>query len=221
MWIRPFCVLCAICIHIRRESVQNVCGLSVAKNALAGYNEVVRKDKMRCIARSEQQQGGKKMNQHHAPMEGAAHTDKVKRLVGTAILAAIVVVLQLLGSYLKIGGLPISLVLVPIVIGAAVYGAGTGAFLGFVFSIVVAIAAITGADQFSVVLWTINPAMTLLVIFAKGILAGWVAGLLYRALCKKSVFGAVLSEMCIRDRRGADWCCAAAEHLIRPKLLRM
>ena len=137
------------------------------------------------------------MNQHHAPMEGAAHTDKVKRLVGTAILAAIVVVLQLLGSYLKIGGLPISLVLVPIVIGAAVYGAGTGAFLGFVFSIVVAIAAITGADQFSVVLWTINPAMTLLVIFAKGILAGWIAGLLYRALCKKSVFGAVLSAAAI------------------------
>ena len=49
-------------------------------------------------------------------------------------------ILQLLGSFIKIGPVSISLVLIPIVIGAAVYGLKTGAWLGLVFGIVVLLA---------------------------------------------------------------------------------
>ena len=44
-------------------------------------------------------------------------------MVELAMLVALVVVLQLLGSFVKIGPLPMSFVLVPIVIGACLLGA--------------------------------------------------------------------------------------------------
>ena len=56
-------------------------------------------------------------------------TEKIsgtQRMTGMAILTAIVIVLQLLGSFIRFGPFSISLVLVPIVIGAALYGAWAG-----------------------------------------------------------------------------------------------
>ncbi|MFR6424968.1 MAG: hypothetical protein ACLUNO_04915 [Oscillospiraceae bacterium] len=71
---------------------------------------------------------------------------KTRRLAGLALFTAIVVVLQLLGSFIKVGPFAVSLVLIPIVVGAAVYGVNAGAWLGFVFGVVVTIAVVTGAD---------------------------------------------------------------------------
>ena len=56
--------------------------------------------------------------------------EKIKKMVGIALLMAVVVVLQLLGSFIKLGPVEVSLVLLPIVIGAAVYGPTAGAILG-------------------------------------------------------------------------------------------
>ena len=44
---------------------------------------------------------------------------KVQTMVGMALFAAIVVVLQIIGNYIRIGNFSISLVLVPIIVGAA------------------------------------------------------------------------------------------------------
>ena len=52
---------------------------------------------------------------------------KTRRLAGLALFTAIVVVLQLLGSFIKVGPFAVSLVLIPIVVGAAVYGVSAGA----------------------------------------------------------------------------------------------
>ena len=57
-------------------------------------------------------------------------TTKIRRMVGVAILAAIVVVLQSVGSFIRFGSVSVSLVLIPIVVGAAMYGPGAGAVLG-------------------------------------------------------------------------------------------
>ena len=70
---------------------------------------------------------------------------KIKSLVGTGIFTAIVFVLQLLGGGIRFGMFSITLVLVPIVVGSAVYkwkpkswyGILTGAWLGLVFGIAV------------------------------------------------------------------------------------
>ena len=69
-------------------------------------------------------------------MQGMTQKQKTLRMVEMAMLIALVVVLQMLGSFIKIGPLPMSFVLVPIVIGACLLGTASGAVLGGVFGIV-------------------------------------------------------------------------------------
>ena len=111
---------------------------------------------------------------------------KTKVLVGMAIFTALVVVLQLLAGSIKIGPFSPSLVLIPIVIGAAVYGAKAGAWLGFVFGVVVLIACITGQDAGGYLMWGINPVMTAVICLGKGTAAGFLAACAYKLLGKKN-----------------------------------
>ena len=117
---------------------------------------------------------------------------KTRRLAGLALFTAIVVVLQLLGSFIKVGPFAVSLVLIPIVVGAAVYGVSAGAWLGFVFGVVVTIAVVTGADQGGYIMFSARPVMTVLVCLIKGTAAGLVAGALYRAIGKKHPLAGVI-----------------------------
>lgn len=108
--------------------------------------------------------------------------ESVLRLTQLALLTALVVVLQLAGSFIKIGPLPMSLVLVPIVMGACFMGAGAGAFLGFVFGLITMIMGITGVDAFSNLLFVANPVMFILLCLLKAVMAGFGAGLIYKSL---------------------------------------
>ena len=104
----------------------------------------------------------------------------LRNLVGTALLTAIVFVLQVLGSFVRFGPFSISLVLVPIVVGAALYGAYSGLWLGFAFGIAVLVSGDAAAFL------TINPIGTVVTVLLKGALAGLVSGIVYRALQKKN-----------------------------------
>ena len=53
---------------------------------------------------------------------------KTQRMVGLAIFTAVIIVLQLVATFVKVGPISITLTLVPIVVGAAVYGKGAGAY---------------------------------------------------------------------------------------------
>ena len=110
-------------------------------------------------------------------------TEKIsgtRRMTGMAILTAIVIVLQLLGSFIRFGPFSISLVLVPIVIGAALYGAWAGGWLGFVFGAVVLLSGDAAAFL------AVNPAGTIVTCLAKGFLAGLCAGLVYNLFSEKN-----------------------------------
>ena len=111
---------------------------------------------------------------------------KTRNLVGVALFTAIVVVLQLLGSFIKFGPFSISLVLIPIVVGAAVYGAWAGAWLGFVFSVVV---LFMDAGAFL----AISIFGTVVTVIFKGTLAGLCAGLVYKAFEKHQYPAALAS----------------------------
>lgn len=111
---------------------------------------------------------------------------KVKRMVGIAILAAVVVVLQLLGSFIRFGPVSISLVLIPIVVGAAMYGPGAGAVLGLVFSIVVLLQPDTAF------FYGIHFFGTLLTVLVKGTLAGYLAGTIFDLVSRKNTWLAVI-----------------------------
>ena len=61
---------------------------------------------------------------------------KVQRLTLLALMTALVIVLQLL-VVIKLGAFNISVVMMPIVVGAALLGPSAGAWLGFVFGVTV------------------------------------------------------------------------------------
>lgn len=111
-------------------------------------------------------------------------SQKILHMVQLALLVGLVTALQLAGSFIKIGPLPMSLVLVPIVIGAFLLGPKDGAFLGGVFGIITAVMGIAGVDAFSAMLWTANPICFVLICLLKAILAGLGAGLIYKGLLK-------------------------------------
>lgn len=110
----------------------------------------------------------------------------VTQMVSVALLMAIVVVLQLLGQFIKFGPVSICLVLVPIVVGAAMCGPIAGGILGATFSIVVLLQPDT------VFFYGISVFGTVVTVLVKGILAGYLAGLVFRAVEGKNQMLAVL-----------------------------
>ena len=121
------------------------------------------------------------------------HNQKIKRMVSIAFLMALVFVMQLLtGIIPPIGGFSISLVLIPIVMGAALYGPGAGALLGATFGVIVYINCVTGADPGGAMVFQANPVLCLLVVLGKGILAGSLAGLVYKLVSNWNSHVAIL-----------------------------
>lgn len=111
---------------------------------------------------------------------------KTQKIVGIGLFTAIIVALQLLAASIKFGPFSITLVLAPIVIGAALYGIGAGAWLGAAFGVSVLISGDAAAFM------TINPAGTVITVLLKGMLAGLAAGLIYKALEKTNKTVAVV-----------------------------
>lgn len=110
---------------------------------------------------------------------------KTKKMVGVGLLTAIIVVLQSLAVIIPVGIFNLNLVLVPIVVGAALYGYKAGAWLGFVFSMVV---LFTDTAAFM----AISVPGTIITVLVKGTVAGLVAGLVYLLLEKKNRYLAVI-----------------------------
>lgn len=110
----------------------------------------------------------------------------VFRITGLSILTAIIIVLQVLTTYFPTKPFAITLALIPIVIGAALYGAGAGAYLGGVFSVVVIFMCIIGADLGGAMVWNANPFLCVVVCMLKGVAAGFVSGLVFKALAQKN-----------------------------------
>ncbi len=106
----------------------------------------------------------------------------ILKMVLMACLISIVVIFQLMGSFIKIGPTSISLVLIPIVIGSILLGPVAGAVLGTAFGIVVLIAGINGVDPFTATLWQNQPLETAVLCIGKGALAGLCSGAIYKVL---------------------------------------
>lgn len=112
---------------------------------------------------------------------------QTQKLVLSAVLTALVVVLQLLGTFVRFGPFAISLVLIPIVIGAATCGYKIGAWLGFVFGVVVLLSG--DATAF----FAINVPGTIITVLLKGTLCGLISGLVYKVIEKYNGYVAVIA----------------------------
>ena len=119
---------------------------------------------------------------------------RTQKLAILGLFSAIIVVLQLLSYGLTaLGVFPLSLVLIPIVLGAYLYGAGAGAILGGVFGIVVTLCCFFGLDKGGYILVSANPFITTMICIIKGVLAGFVSGLVSKPLKNKnSLLSAIL-----------------------------
>ena len=113
---------------------------------------------------------------------------KTQKIAIMAILTALVAVLSYFGGFIKIGALAsISLTLIPVVFGSALYGPFAGAWLGGV-SGVVFFATADAAFWFS-----LNLPGTIVTVMCKGILAGLSAGFVFKVLERLNRYFAVLA----------------------------
>lgn len=110
-----------------------------------------------------------------------------RTLVLGAILTALVFVLQMMGAVVRFGPFSISLVLIPIVIGAATCGRGIGAWLGLVFGAAVLLSGDAAAFM------AVNIAGTVITVIVKGVACGYIAGLTYKLLRKYNAYLAVVA----------------------------
>ena len=112
---------------------------------------------------------------------------KTQKLAVLSIFTAVIIVLQVLCTFIRFGPFSITLSLAPIIIGAALYGPGAGAYLGGVFGLVVLITGLFGWDGGTVMyLLGQNAVACVLICIGKGAAAGWAAGLVYKLFEKKS-----------------------------------
>lgn len=82
--------------------------------------------------------------------------------------------LQFVGSAIRFGPFSVSLVLIPIVLGAALYGWGMGCWLGLVFGAVVLLPGDAG------LFLAADPGGAIVTVLSKGIACGAAAGLCCR-----------------------------------------
>ncbi len=113
-------------------------------------------------------------------------TSNAFRLTYLAILTAIVIVLQLLGSFIRFGPFEVSLVLLPIVLGVVTCGPFAGGWLGLVFGVCVLFSPSTQAFM------TVSIFGTVVTVILKGVLCGLAAGYAFHLLKNKNQYFAVV-----------------------------
>ncbi len=107
-----------------------------------------------------------------------------KRMVQLALFTAIIALMAFTPiGYINTMGLSITLMGIPVVVGAILLGPVNGAILGGVFGITSFIRCF-GLEPFGVALLAINPVTTFIVCMVPRILMGWLAGLIFKGLSK-------------------------------------
>lgn len=109
-----------------------------------------------------------------------------KRLTGMSVLLALVIVLQAFGGTIMLGAVQLNFTLLPIVLGAILYGPIVGVFLGFACGAVVLVQVIMGGNPFYTTIWTYDPVVTTFTCIVKTTAAGWLAGWAYGVIEKKN-----------------------------------
>lgn len=124
-------------------------------------------------------------------MKNTKNSIRTRKLVMTAMMTTLVIVFQLLATYIAFfGPFSTAIGLIPIAIGACLLGPLVGAWLGLVFGIVVI--ATGGAAPF----FAFSFIGTVLTVLLKGAACGFVAGLVFKLLEPKlKFFAAIIASL--------------------------
>ena len=115
----------------------------------------------------------------------AASRQKLVRLVLTALLTALIIVMAFTPlGYLKAGAIEITFITIPVIIGAVLLGPVGGLFLGAVFGITSFIQCF-GMSTFGVALFSVSPLRTAIVCIVPRVLMGWLTAVIFKAISSK------------------------------------
>ncbi len=109
---------------------------------------------------------------------------RTTRMVQLALFIAIIILMAFTPiGYIKTPALEITLIVIPVTVGAIILGPTSGAILGGIFGITSFIQCF-GMSPFGAVLLGINPLATFILCMVPRILMGWLSGVLFVALKK-------------------------------------
>ena len=111
---------------------------------------------------------------------------RTRALVQLAVFAAIIILMSFTPiGFLRIGPISITLIPLPVAIGAVLLGQKGGAILGFVFGLVSFLQCFLG-DPFGAVLIGVSPVLAAILLIVPRILCGWLPALLFDLIRRKS-----------------------------------
>ncbi|MBE6136216.1 MAG: ECF transporter S component [Erysipelotrichaceae bacterium] len=125
-------------------------------------------------------------------VETAIRKNNIKVITSTGILLALEIVFQIIGNYVSLGPVSINLSLIPIAVGAILYGPLVGGFLGLCNGILVILAPATLSLFMSISVWG-----TLLTCLLKCTIAGIVAGLVFKLFKNHKIVGGVVASFLV------------------------
>ena len=102
---------------------------------------------------------------------------KIKKITGVGVMLALTIVLQIVSTYIRFGTVEIALGLIPMILGACIYGPAAGLLLGAAQGIVIILSPAT-----LTFFMPINPVATILLCILKTGLAGLASSFIYRLL---------------------------------------
>ena len=110
---------------------------------------------------------------------------KTYKMVQMAILIAIMLIFAFTPiGYIKFGAIEITLMVIPVAVGAIVLGPTCGAILGGIFG-ATSFVQCFGISAFGTFLFSLNPVMTFITCIVPRILCGWLAALIFQAIYSK------------------------------------
>ena len=115
----------------------------------------------------------------------AAKRSSTLYMVELAMMIAIILLMSFTPlGYLRTPGLSITLLTIPVAVGAIILGPKGGAVCGLAFGATSFYMAVTGSSAFAAALFNINPFGTFIVCIVARVLEGWITGLIFAALYK-------------------------------------
>lgn len=111
----------------------------------------------------------------------------MKKKITLIIFITLTIAIQSLSTFINIGGFPVSLSMIPIIIGGSLFGIEFGSLLGLIFGIIVSIMVLTGLDPTGTVMFSIHPFVTIGICLIKGLAAGFISSALYKIIDNKKI----------------------------------
>lgn len=111
---------------------------------------------------------------------------RIRRMTELAALMAVIIVMTLtpLGYLTTPWGMSITLIVIPVSVGAVVLGPGAGAFLGLVFGLTSFFKTLGGGAGVALLMLDASPIRFFMLCTAPRILEGWLTGLIHSGLTR-------------------------------------